>query len=101
MRRLVAYSWPGNVRELQNIAAAHQRAGRRCDRGARTCPPRSCAPQRGRCAPGSLRQAEDDAVRQALEAARGNKAEAARILGVDRKTLYAKLRRLEGVGAAA
>jgi transcriptional regulator of acetoin/glycerol metabolism len=51
------------------------------------------APQRVHA--GSLRRAEDDAVRQALTAARGNKAEAARILGVDRKTLYAKIRRLE------
>ena len=50
--------------------------------------------------PGTLRNAEDDAVRRAFEASGGNKTEAARILGVDRKTLYTKLRRL-GLDAQA
>jgi DNA-binding NtrC family response regulator len=43
----------------------------------------------------SLAAVEAMAIRAALEATRGNKAEAARKLGIDRGSLYAKLRRLQ------
>jgi two-component system NtrC family response regulator len=43
---------------------------------------------------GTLKRAEEATVREALAAAKGNKAMAARILGIDRNTLYAKLKRL-------
>ncbi len=94
MRRLVAYPWPGNVRELQNILR------RVSVLGVEVVDERHLPHEVLRSAPrpvraGSLRRAEDDAVRHALQAARGNKAAAARILGVDRKTLYARIRRLE------
>jgi len=98
LARLAAYSWPGNVRELQNVLRRLSVLGleviderhlpHEIVRAAR--PPEA----------GSLRRAEADAVRRALASARGNKAEAARILGVDRKTLYAKLRRIAGPAAA-
>jgi transcriptional regulator of acetoin/glycerol metabolism len=39
-----------------------------------------------------LRQAEQMALRAALDKAQGNKSTAARILGIGRATLYAKLR---------
>ena len=94
LRRLVAYPWPGNVRELQNILR------RIIVLGVDVVDERHLPHEVLRSAPrpvraGSLRRAEDDAVRQAVAAAQGNKAEAARILGVDRKTLYARLRRIE------
>jgi two-component system response regulator HydG len=93
MGRLLSYAWPGNVRELHNVLR------RMSVLGVDVVEERHLPQELLREAPppvraGSLRCAEDDAVRQALAAARGNKAEAARILGVDRKTLYAKLRRL-------
>lgn len=43
----------------------------------------------------SLAAVEALAIRAALEATRGNKAEAARKLGIDRGSLYAKLRRIQ------
>ena len=43
---------------------------------------------------GTLEQAEEQAIRRAMKETDGNKSRAAKILGVDRKTLYAKLRRL-------
>jgi DNA-binding NtrC family response regulator len=93
LRRLSAYPWPGNVRELQNILRRVSVLGVDVieERHLPHEVLRSAArPVRA----GSLRRAEDEAARQAVAAARGNKAEAARILGVDRKTLYARLRRL-------
>jgi transcriptional regulator with GAF, ATPase, and Fis domain len=93
MKRLVVYPWPGNVRELENIVR------RMCVLDVplleeRHLPPEVLQPRSGPTRAGSLQRAEEEAVRRALSAAKGNKAEAARILGVDRKTLYAKLRRL-------
>jgi DNA-binding NtrC family response regulator len=91
------YDWPGNVRELANtveravIVADGERvetehlpdalrsssaAGRRRGRGLRT-----------------LAELEADYITETLEAVRGNKSEAARILGISRKNLYEKLAR--------
>jgi transcriptional regulator of acetoin/glycerol metabolism len=39
----------------------------------------------------TLREREIDAIRQALDAAGGNRAKAARALGIGRSTLYRKL----------
>ena len=44
-----------------------------------------------------VREAERRAVRRALEQAGGNRTEAARILGVSRRTLYSKIEEL-GLG---
>ena len=41
-----------------------------------------------------LRRLEADAIRRAVETAGGSRTEAARMLGIDRKTLYLKLKRL-------
>ena len=41
----------------------------------------------------TLAELEAEYIREVLEAARGNKSEAARILGISRKNLYEKLAR--------
>jgi two-component system response regulator HydG len=41
----------------------------------------------------NLEQAEKELVRRALEAAAGNKSEAARLLGITRRALYGRLER--------
>ncbi|MFY3678261.1 helix-turn-helix domain-containing protein, partial [Achromobacter xylosoxidans] len=97
-RRLLAHNWPGNVRELRN---AMERAAI-LSRGASIEPehiglqPLGIA-QDGFAIPldGSLAQAvaalEGAMIRRALAAAAGNRAEAARRLGLSRQQLYRKL----------
>lgn len=108
---LCAYSWPGNVRELRNvmrrmalvssdILTAAQLAA--ALGGAETAAPK---PQGAPGAATSLRDriryqvrvVEHDAVLAALGRAKGNKAEAARLLGIDYKTYRKKLKMLERV----
>ncbi len=94
MRRLLGYPWPGNVRELQNVL--RRLAVLRVDEiGEEHLPPECVAPGPRGGRAGTLQDAEDAAIERAMVAARGNKAEAARILGVDRSTLYMKLKRLD------
>jgi DNA-binding NtrC family response regulator len=95
---LRTYPWPGNVRELQN---AIEHALVLCD-GPSILPrhlPReiqmpelAAAPGNSRVEPVSLRDAEREALVDALRRANGNKAQAARLLGIHRATIYAKLR---------
>ncbi len=100
---LVAYDWPGNVRELANAV----------ERGVALTRFESLTPEdmpdriRSARAPValaleegselvSLAELERRYVRRVLAAVRGNKAAAARILGVDRTTLYRRLEDDEG-----
>jgi DNA-binding NtrC family response regulator len=95
------YPWPGNVRELQN---AIEHALVLCE-GPSILPrhlPREIqmpeltpSPGTGRGAGGSLREAEREALVDALRRAHGNKAQAARLLGIHRGTLYTKLRQFD------
>ena len=90
---LRAYGWPGNVRELIN---ALQYASVRCtgtEIGAEHLPPEvreGTAPSRVPATPRADRRYKltADAVDRALAETGGNKAEAARRLGVGRATLY-------------
>lgn len=96
---LMQYQWPGNVRELDNVAE-------RCvAMGARGCLSKAdieaqieigtVASATPGPAAGTLETAERQAVERAMESAAGNKSQAARILGISRKTLYERLRRYE------
>jgi transcriptional regulator with PAS, ATPase and Fis domain len=100
-RALLAHAWPGNIRELRNVLEralllSDDGVIRQADLGLSGGPRRS-AP--GAAAPG-LRALRPDAaeqartIREALEACRGRKGEAARALGISRETLRLKLRRL-------
>jgi DNA-binding NtrC family response regulator len=101
-QKLLDYAWPGNVRELQNameyavvlarqnmvtvkelprelqLPAALQKIGG-------TVPPRQGVQ--------SLDDMERDAILQALIQCHGNKKKAAQLLGIQRPTLYNKLKR--------
>lgn len=89
MALLMDYHWPGNVRELQN---AIQFAIVHCDNKVIT--PHDLPMELRRLAGASPRRQErsrkldDRAVREALIKTGGNKAGAARLLGVGRATLY-------------
>ena len=97
MDALLAYPWPGNVRELRNAVEYACAIGEGPDyiladllpelRG--EPPPRNLA-----AAPALDEDAERQRIRDALQRAGGRRGEAARLLGVDRSTLWRRLREL-------
>ncbi len=94
MAVLNQYSWPGNVRELENVIERAMVLGTGTVIGLDDLPERlhqksrtSPRPDNGR----PLRDVERDHILRTLRAVSGNKAAAARSLGVNRKTLYRKL----------
>lgn len=99
MAALTSYSWPGNVRELRNtirracILATDQQITSELLPFAppRVLPPRQVAPAAPTQLP--LWVVERDHIERVLEQVEGNKSRAAKILEIDRKTLYTKLER--------
>jgi transcriptional regulator with GAF, ATPase, and Fis domain len=85
---MLDYPWPGNVRELQNAVYFALVKGKGRVIQPDDLPPeiRNGAPRRS--GSGAPRKLEAGSVRDALLQAAGNKARAARILGVGRATLY-------------
>jgi two-component system, NtrC family, response regulator AtoC len=103
LRELLAYSWPGNVRELENMI----------ERAAVTSNSEVVLPEHlfggsdhATAAAQSQKMdsklfelpfhsavaaLERELIRRALEAANGNRAEAARLLGINRRLLYSKM----------
>ena len=94
---LLQYPWPGNVRELENLM---QRLVVMSPGEAIKMPhlPRymrfTVASERG--LDRTLAEVEREHIRNVLAQVGGNKTQAARILGIDRKTLRQKLKRIEG-----
>jgi DNA-binding NtrC family response regulator len=98
---LMGYSFPGNVRELENmlegisITLPPERTAIRVEdvrawlrrRGQASPPPSLHAPLR-------LHELEQWAISEALKQSRGNKRQAALLLGISRDTLYRKLHEL-------
>jgi two-component system response regulator HydG len=99
--RLLAYDWPGNVRELQNCIERAVALTRGPELSAADLPDKVASYRRSHLlvvsnAPSELvrmEEVERRYVLRVLEAVGGNKKEAARVLGFDRKTLYRKLER--------
>jgi len=92
------HTWPGNVRELENAIERALVLGRDDVIWPHDLPdtlhgaPAPAAGRGGREAgPLSLAAMEREHIVRTLRAADGNKAAAARLLGIDRKTLYRKL----------
>ena len=84
--------WPGNVRELKNTLwrAALLSEGAPIEARHLGLPVRGAVPPAG---PLSLEQAEWRAIGEALRSTDGNKAQAAKVLGIARSTLLEKLKR--------
>lgn len=94
LRVLQEYMWPGNVRQLQHMIermAILTPSGRIDDVLVRSTiqamDPRDTPTE-------TLADTEAEQIKKVLAAAGGNKSRAAKILGIERKTLYRKLERM-------
>lgn len=105
MFEFMFYRWPGNVRELQNVIseACQNSFGNQIELedlpfsfkagvDAQKMPPTPDGAERS--LEGLLQQFEIDVLQKTLDACKGNKAEAARRLGLTRPKLYRRLKTL-------
>jgi DNA-binding NtrC family response regulator len=101
-QKLLDYSWPGNVRELQNAIEYAVVLARQGIIGVKELPaeiqlPAALQQAELNSLPGggvqSLDDLERNAILQALAECRGNKKKAAELLGIQRPTLYNKMKR--------
>jgi DNA-binding NtrC family response regulator len=88
---MLDHPWPGNVRQLRNVLERALLAadGDRLD----PAPPAEAARAAG-AIPRSLAESERETIRAALAATRGHQGRAAALLGISRKGLWEKRRRL-------
>ncbi|HEV8548719.1 MAG TPA: sigma-54 dependent transcriptional regulator [Polyangiaceae bacterium] len=106
--KLLSYDWPGNVRELENCIERAVALGRASELTVDDLPERIRSPELGRngAAHGgggsgnlvSLSDLERRHTLRAVELLGGNMTRAARLLGIDRTTLYRRLKRYESSG---
>ncbi len=106
MSRLMSYAWPGNVRELENFVerAVIMYAGARSipfepplaekDRSERELL------ERARDERWNIERLEREYILDVLESVHGHRGHAAEILGIDRRTLYRKLKEYQAAGLA-
>ena len=89
---LMARDWRGNVRELENVLRL---AWIRCPSGVRIQPSHLETPgfRKPAANPISLAEVEQQAIDRAMERASGNVSAAARLLGIDRTTLWRKMKK--------
>ncbi|MCC7382692.1 MAG: sigma-54-dependent Fis family transcriptional regulator [Deltaproteobacteria bacterium] len=101
-KRLLDYAWPGNVRELQNAVKHGAALATGAEVGDDDLPDAlnrgsALRPRRAGAHPPpglqTLAQVEREHILRVLDACQGSQAEAARVLGVARNTLWRKLRR--------
>jgi two-component system response regulator HydG len=97
MARLIRHAWPGNVRELANAVerAVVLSRGAYLDE-ADFLEPTGPPPETTPLPEGPLSALERQAILRTLKATGGNKSEAARRLGITRKTLHQKLKQYDG-----
>jgi DNA-binding NtrC family response regulator len=94
LQAMEQYRWPGNVRQLQHmmerlvILAENGRIDEAAVREA------IGAMESREQVSESLAETEAEQIRRVLAATKGNKSHAAKILGIERKTLYRKLARM-------
>jgi DNA-binding NtrC family response regulator len=94
VRALQDYVWPGNVRQLQHMVerlVILAPGGRITDEAVAEAIRQSSSTGQ---VTETLADTEMEQIRKVLAATNGNKSRAARILGIERKTLYRKLERM-------
>ncbi len=106
--KLKRHGWPGNVRELRNVierACVLTRSDLIGPDDLDTTGDQVQLPQSAAAAdtdlPGAVAQLEEAMIRRALEAAGGNRTEAARRLSINRQLLYTKMQRYGLAGDAS
>src|SRR5215468_573768 len=100
-QKLLDYSWPGNVRELQNAMEYAVVLARNDVIGIKELPMEIQLPPALQTTPAlgrrggvtSLDDVERETILQALAQTHGNKKKAAELLGIQRPTLYNKMKR--------
>ncbi len=107
MRELARHDWPGNVRELRNVMARATLLARGpritpesiiFDESLSACPacssgPREEAGEASKAGDFSLETAEREFIRRALKETGWQRTRAAKLLGITRATLHAKIKR--------
>jgi two-component system response regulator HydG len=94
LKAMEDYSWPGNIRQLQHmmerltiLAPGHRIDDAAVKQSIEQMDSRDTASD-------TLADTEAEQVRRVLAATNGNKSRAAKILGIERKTLYRKLEKM-------
>jgi len=100
MRRLVDYDYPGNIRELSNfiergvaLAQGNTLDIQHLPQNLGSLSVRVFKPEMAATAT-TLKEQEREHILQALKVANGNRTQAARLLGIDRVSLWRKLKKL-------
>ncbi len=97
MAILLSYGWPGNVRELENIIERAVTLGRDPAIQPGDLPPHLAGGtdplERALAKEATLEDLERDYIAMILRRTKGHQIRAASILGIDRRTLYRKIRR--------
>lgn len=98
---MLDYNWPGNIRELHNICRRWVLMVKGNHIASEHLPEKMQKPNpAGHQVPGAgnLRSVNDELIQSTLEKTGGNVSRAARILGIDRSTIYRRLRPRKGNG---
>lgn len=99
MNRLMEYQWPGNVRELKNCIERARILSGNCEIMEIEVP-LGCAGDRcdtlDNCLGNGwdLKKLQGEYIKAAIQHTKGHRNQAAELLGIDRRTLYRKLREL-------
>ena len=94
LKAMEEYSWPGNVRQLQHMVerlTILAPGGRIDDAAVRQAIEQMDSRE---SSSETLADTEAEQIRRVLAATNGNKSRAAKILGIERKTLYRKLEKM-------
>ena len=94
LKAMEEYSWPGNIRQLQHMMerlTILAPGGRIDDAAVKQAIEQMDSRENGS---ETLADTEAEQIRRVLAATNGNKSRAAKILGIERKTLYRKLEKM-------
>jgi DNA-binding NtrC family response regulator len=96
MQRLYEYGWPGNIRELRNVIERHVALADHDPMTLDQLGVGEAEPRQDRTAESgdwpSLRELESRYIQQVLEHTHGNREQAADLLGINKSTLWRKLK---------